>query len=83
MQDQNGYAGSIIATARPVLSTFIYSNLRVPQPPVSTSNSATSIAESDEPRIEITEVRSTSDNERLTFALDDPGTTLRVNLRET
>ncbi|MCM3902241.1 MAG: hypothetical protein ND866_11085 [Pyrinomonadaceae bacterium] len=62
----------------------LYSNLRVPQPtPASTSNSATlALAESDEPRIEITEVRSTSDNERLTFALDDQGTTLRVNLRE-
>ncbi len=62
----------------------LYSNLRVAQPtPASSSNSATLVvAEADEPRIEITEVRSAADNERLTFVLDDQGTTLRVNLRE-
>lgn len=62
----------------------LYSNLRVAQPtPASSSNSvALALAEADEPRIEITEVRSTSDNERLTFALEDQGTTLRVNMRE-
>ncbi|MDQ3668577.1 MAG: hypothetical protein M3410_18795 [Acidobacteriota bacterium] len=62
----------------------LYSNLRVGQPATASgSNSAaTVIAEADEPRIEVTEVRSAADNERLTFVLDDQATTLRVNLRE-
>jgi Peptidase family M1 domain len=62
----------------------LYSNLRVAQStPISGPNSETiAIAEADEPRVEVTEVRSVADNERLTFALDDQGTTLRVNLRE-
>jgi Peptidase family M1 domain len=62
----------------------LYSNLRAAQPaPVPVSNSdALVTAETDEPRIEVTEVRSVAENERLTFALDDQGTTLRVNLRD-
>lgn len=62
----------------------LYSNLRVGQPtPASSSNSAALVVtEADEPRIEVTEVRSTANNEPLTFVLDDQGTTLRVNLRE-
>jgi hypothetical protein len=62
----------------------LYSNLRVAQSaPVPGSNSESLvIAEVDEPRIEVTEVRSAADNEHLTFSIDDQGTTLRVNLRE-
>jgi hypothetical protein len=62
----------------------LYSNLRVAQStPATTANSAAlALAEADEPRTEITEVRSVVDNERLTFALDDQGTILRINLRE-
>jgi hypothetical protein len=62
----------------------LYSNLRVSSPtPASSPNSgALVVADADEPRIEVTEVRSAADNERLTFFLDDQGTTLRVNLRE-
>jgi hypothetical protein len=62
----------------------LYSNVRVGQPtPASGSNSAALVvAEADEPRIEVTEVRSAADNEPLTFVVDDLGTTLRVNLRE-
>lgn len=67
-----------------VLYFHLYSNLRVAQPaPASGSTSAALVvAEADEPRIEVTEVRSAANNERLTFVLDDQGTTLRVNLRE-
>jgi hypothetical protein len=62
----------------------LYSNLRVAQPtsPSGSNSAALVLAEADEPRIEITEVRSATDNKQLTFALDDQGTTLRVNLRE-
>lgn len=60
----------------------LYTNLRVapPTPPLSSSSTAVAGAEADEPRIEVIAVR--SDNERLTFVLDDQGTTLRVNLGE-
>ena len=62
----------------------LYSNLRVTNPPsISGSNSESLLgADADEPQIEVTEVRSAGDNERLTFGLDDQGTTLRVNLSE-
>ena len=39
-------------------------------------------AESDEPRIDILEVRAGMDDSPLFSSLDDQGTTLRVNLRE-
>ncbi|MFN2510433.1 MAG: M1 family aminopeptidase [Pyrinomonadaceae bacterium] len=65
-----------------VLYFHLYSNLRVgPTIPGPNSTSA-AVAEGDEPRIEVTEVRLATDNERLAFVLDDQGTTLRVNLRE-
>ena len=62
-----------------VIYFHLYPNLRTGEQPVS-ANSAT--AESDEPRIEILEVRAAVDNSALFSALDDQGTTLRVNLRE-
>ncbi len=89
--DLRNYAGServrwINRGDRSVAALYfhLYANLRVAQPaPVPGSNSESLvIAEVDEPRIEVTEVRSASDNERLTFSIDDQGTTLRVNLRE-
>ncbi|HET9711804.1 MAG TPA: hypothetical protein VFP64_07980, partial [Pyrinomonadaceae bacterium] len=39
--------------------------------------------ESDEPRIDILEVRAGADDAPLFSSLDDQGTTLRINLRET
>ncbi|CAN5732905.1 M1 family metallopeptidase [soil metagenome] len=62
----------------------LYSNLRAgqPTPALGSTSAALVVAEADEPRIEVTEVRSAADTERLTFVLDDQGTTLRVNLRE-
>src|SRR4030095_5392855 len=58
-----------------VLYFHLYSNLRVD------SGSSSGGLEPDEPRLEITRVRST-DEMPLSFSLDDQGTTLRVNLRE-
>lgn len=59
----------------------LYSNLR-PDQSTSSAGSAQPDAEAEEPRIEITEVRSAADNTPLTYSIDDQGTTLRVNLRE-
>ena len=57
----------------------LYSNLRSDQPTPAAADSQP--AESEEPRIEITEVRS-ADGASLGYSLDDQGTTLRVSLRE-
>lgn len=62
-----------------VIYFHLYPNLRTGDQPVSV-NGAT--AEADEPRIEILEVRAAADNSALLSALDDQGTTLRVNLRD-
>ncbi|HET9478983.1 MAG TPA: M1 family metallopeptidase [Pyrinomonadaceae bacterium] len=62
-----------------VLYFHLYPNLRVGDQ-LLPANGTT--AEADEPRIDILEVRTSSDNSALFSALDDQGTTLRVNLRE-
>jgi hypothetical protein len=59
--------------ASSTLYFHLYSNLRV-------EGGAASIA--DEPRIEITKVRHAATDAPLPFALEEQGTTLRVNLRE-
>jgi hypothetical protein len=64
-----------------VLYFHLYSNLRVDQALISNGPSSQS-ADVEEPRIEITEVRSAADEKPLTYSLDDQGTILRVNLRE-
>ena len=64
-----------------VIYFHLYSNLRVDVPTPAT-NSGNQIADVQEPRIQINEVRSPSNNTPLTFSIDDQGTTLRVNLRE-
>jgi hypothetical protein len=67
--------------AAPVLYFHLYSNLRPDQlssPPAGGSQSL----DNEEPRIEITEVRSATDNAALTYSIDDQGTALRINLRE-
>ncbi len=58
----------------------LYPNVRVPgyAPPRAESGQQTS----NEPRLEISEVRSASDGSVLMYDLDDLETTLRVNLRE-
>ena len=67
--------------ATAVLYFHLYSNLRPDQQSTSTS-SGSQRTEIEEPRIEITEVRSAADKSPLTYSIDDQGTTLRVNLRE-
>jgi hypothetical protein len=65
--------------ASSVIYFHLYPNLRTGDQPVPVNSST---AEADEPRIEILEVRAAVDNSGLFSALDDQGTTLRVNLRE-
>ena len=67
--------------AAAVLYFHLYSNLRADQGATASSAGA-QVAVSDEPRIEITEVRSAAEATPLTYAIEDQGTTLRVNLRE-
>ncbi len=63
-----------------VIYLHLYPNLRSSeQPQPATGNGP---VESDEPRIDILEVRAGSDNAPLFSSLDDQGTTLRINLRE-
>jgi hypothetical protein len=62
-----------------VLYFHLYSNLR---PDSSSPSDNSGIPESEEPRIEITEVRSAADGSPLTYSIDDQGTTLRISLRE-
>jgi hypothetical protein len=60
----------------------LYPNVRVPGYVPPTEKTPSGQAISDEPSLEIVEVRNASDNARLVFALDDQETTLRVHLRE-
>jgi hypothetical protein len=62
-----------------VLYFHLYSNLR---PDGSPAPAGSGLPESEEPRIEITEVRTASDGSALTYSMDDQGTTLRISLRE-
>jgi len=62
-----------------VLYFHLYSNLR---PDSSSPSDNSGIPESEEPRIEITEVRSAADGSPLTYSIDDQGTILRISLRE-
>lgn len=70
--------------ATAVLYFHLYSNLRPDQPTQSTPSvgSDSQLIENGEPRIEITEVHSAIDNAPLKYSIDDSGTGLRINLRE-
>jgi hypothetical protein len=60
----------------------LYSNLRSgDQPPVNANASISNSAVTDEPRIDVVEVRDAG-NAALPYSFDDQGATLRVNLRE-
>ena len=59
----------------------LYPNLRSEGPPLSATAGAQP-GEDEEPRLEITEVRSAADNQPLTYSIEDQRTTLRINLRE-
>ncbi|HVS21782.1 MAG TPA: M1 family aminopeptidase, partial [Pyrinomonadaceae bacterium] len=62
----------------------LYSNVRVPgyAPPAAPAKTEPGQLTSDEPRLEISEVRNASDGAALMFDLDDLETTMRINLRE-
>lgn len=66
---------------RPASTLFfhLYSNLR-PDAPMTAENSSS--AEAEEPRIQITEVRSLLSGAPLSYSIDDRGTTLRITLAE-
>src|SRR5262245_39999354 len=57
----------------------LYPNLRTGEQPAPVNGAA---PDADEPRLDIVDVRTASDNTPLLTSLDDQGTTLRVNLRE-
>src|SRR5213593_527943 len=61
-----------------VLYFHLYPNLRVTEPDLAVS----ATAETDEPALDIAEVRSVQGDAPLFFFLDDQATTLRINLRE-
>ncbi|HJP92777.1 MAG TPA: M1 family aminopeptidase [Pyrinomonadaceae bacterium] len=63
-----------------IIYFHLYPNLRVGD---QQSPANTVAADSDEPRLDILEVRSAPDDTPLFSSLDDQGTTLRVNLRDT
>jgi Peptidase family M1 domain len=62
-----------------VIYFHLYPNLRVNEPNLGIVQSN---SESDEPRMEILDVRSAASDAPLFYSLDDQGTTLRVNLRD-
>ncbi len=62
-----------------IIYFHLYPNLRTAEQPAA-NGSAT--PDADEPRIDILEVRTGSDDTPLIYSLDDQGTTLRINLRE-
>ncbi len=62
-----------------VLYFHLYSNLRADY---TTSPNGSQLADNEEPRLQILDVRSAIDKSPLTYALEDQGTSLRVNLRE-
>ena len=64
-----------------LLYFHLYSNLRVDAPSTALNATADS-PDNEEPRLEITEVRSAANNTPLPYLLDDQGTTLRVSLRD-
>ncbi len=64
-----------------LLYFHLYSNLRV-DAPGATPNSRVESVDSEEPNLQIVEVRSATSNTPLPFLIDDQGTTLRVSLRE-
>ncbi|MGH9871334.1 MAG: M1 family aminopeptidase [Pyrinomonadaceae bacterium] len=68
--------------AAAVLYFHLYSNLRPPDLASPAVNVEPQTGEPEEPRIEIMQVRSATDGTPLPYAIDDQGTTLRVNLRE-
>jgi len=68
--------------AATTLFFHLYPNVRVPASVAPSGEPATNDKTSDEPRLQILEIRSVNNDAPLIFALDDQETTLRINLRE-
>lgn len=68
--------------AASVVYFHLYSNLRASNNTPPSASGGPTFIEEDEPRIEITEVRSAPGGPVLNYSLEDQGTVLRVNLRE-
>jgi hypothetical protein len=66
-----------------VIYFHLYPNLRSNDQPAPAATNGNGPPEADEPRLEVTEVHAGNGETPLVFSLDDQGTTLRVNLRET
>jgi hypothetical protein len=66
-----------------VLFFHLYSNVRPDLQPATPAGPPETPPAADEPRIAVTEVRSVAPDAPLFFTLEDRGTALRVNLRET
>ena len=66
-----------------VIYFHLYPNLRSNDQPTPVATNGNGPPEADEPRLEVTEVHTGNGETPLLFSLDDQGTTLRVNLRET
>jgi len=62
-----------------IIYLHLYPNIRTGEQPASGDAATT---DADEPRLDILEVRATTDDAPLFSSLDDQGTTLRINLRE-
>ena len=60
----------------------LYPNVRMPGYAPPPEKSAASPLMSDEPRLDISEIRTVGNNALLQFVLDDQETTLRINLRD-
>ena len=60
----------------------LYPNMRLPGYVASTAKNEAGQVNSDEPRLDVSQVRVVSSDALPTFTLDDQETTLRVNLRE-
>ena len=60
----------------------LYPNMRAPDYVASNQKNELGQVTSDEPRLEISEVRAVSNNALVPFSFDDLQTTLRINLRE-
>lgn len=65
-----------------ILFFHLYSNLRPDRTTVGPGSGAQAQDEDSEPRIQIIEVHSASDQTAISYSIEDQGATLRVNLKE-
>ena len=81
-QGRSALDGSIAAIGQRLFSTSTCIQTCVPISRQAHPRNGVQVSDNEEPRLEITEVRSAIDRAPLTYALEDQGTSLRINLRE-